>query len=210
MLRYNISALLSYSSSLTLSSPILPSSVDMIQCVKADRSCLVRQNTDYYFCAKRPRMLLRVSKIICGACVQEHRNSSHPHRMLIGQIGRLGNDPVERHLCAEEYRLCDRICRLGEAVQLRKLSSCTIWNVCGTEVTSCTSLLLPVNSYCSVLEYCNLKGDPWKVDSYWLTAELTNQIMCDDSIVFEKGIKCSKFYLHFYVFHVRALRDVYT
>jgi len=34
--------------------------------------------------------------------------------------------------------------------------------------------------------------------------------MCDDSSVFEKGIKCSKFYLHFYVFHIRALRDVYN
>jgi hypothetical protein len=34
--------------------------------------------------------------------------------------------------------------------------------------------------------------------------------MCNDSIVFEKGFKCSKCYLHFYVFHVRALGDVYT
>jgi len=34
--------------------------------------------------------------------------------------------------------------------------------------------------------------------------------MRNDSIVFEQGIKCSKCYLHFYVFHFRALRDVYT
>jgi len=71
-------------------------------------------------------MLLTVWKVIGGASVHEHRNSSHPHRILICHIGRLENDPVERHLCAEEYRLCDRICRLGESVQLGKLNSCTI------------------------------------------------------------------------------------
>jgi len=34
--------------------------------------------------------------------------------------------------------------------------------------------------------------------------------MCDDSIIFEKGMRCSNCYVHFYVFHVRALRDAYT
>lgn len=49
----------------------------------------------------------------------------------------------------------------------------------------------------------------FKIFNCWLTAEPTNQLMCDDSVAFVKGIKCYKLCLHFHMFHFRALRNVY-